>query len=112
APRWPQALEESRRWCFLTLKPGTEPLKALVEAFLDTWHFDAGDPARIKRRNEWVELLLDAKRKITLLDLLDETERRYRELNRAMPPAFLSYYDNGWDVYVLRAGHPLCRCPG
>ena len=32
------------RWCFLTLKPGTEPLKALVETFLDTWQFDAGDP--------------------------------------------------------------------
>src|SRR5215831_7440072 len=93
AAKWPHAFEESRRWCFLRLKPGTEPLKALVEVFLDTWHFDAGDPARIKRRNEWVELLLDTKRKTTLSDLLDETERRYKKLDRAKPPAFLLYAD-------------------
>jgi hypothetical protein len=31
APEWPYAFRESRRWCFLTLKPGTEPLKALVD---------------------------------------------------------------------------------
>jgi formylglycine-generating enzyme required for sulfatase activity len=97
---WPQAFQESRRWCFLTLKPGTEPLKALVEVFLETWHFDAGDPVRIKRRNEWVELLLDANRKITLPDLLDETERRYKELDRTKPPAFLLYVDQGEELYV------------
>jgi hypothetical protein len=33
APEWPHAVRESRRWCFVTLKPGSEPLKALVEAF-------------------------------------------------------------------------------
>ena len=100
APEWPRAFEQSRRWCFLTLKPGTEPLKTLVEAFLDTWHFDAGDPARIKRRNEWVELLLDVNAKITLSDLLEETERRYKELDRIKPPAFLLYIDQGEELYV------------
>ena len=35
-PEWPHAFRESRRWCFLTLKPGTEPLKTLVEA-LAAW---------------------------------------------------------------------------
>jgi Novel STAND NTPase 1/TIR domain len=39
---WREAFRESRRWCFLTLKPGTEPLKALVETFLDIWQFDTG----------------------------------------------------------------------
>ena len=99
-PEWPHAFRESRRWCFLTLKPGTEPLKALVEAFLDTWHFDAGDPARIKQRNEWVDLLLDVNRKTTLPDLLDETERRYNELDQTKPPAFLLYVDQGEELYV------------
>src|SRR5260221_6818578 len=37
APEWPHAFQQSRRWCFLTLKPRTEPLKALVESLLDTW---------------------------------------------------------------------------
>jgi formylglycine-generating enzyme required for sulfatase activity len=97
---WPAAFAHSRRWCFLTLRPGTEPVRALVEAFLDTWQFEAGDPARIKRRNEWVELLLDADRKTTLCDLLDETERRDKELNRAKATAFFLYVDQGEELYV------------
>ena len=97
---WPEAFKESRRWCFLTLKPGTEPLKALIETFLDTWQFDAGDPTRIKYRNKWVELLLDANGKTTLPDLLDETERHYKKLDRTKPPAFLLYVDQGEELYV------------
>ena len=63
---WPAVFRDSRGWCFLTLRPGAEPIKALVEAFLDTWQFDAGDPARIKQRNEWVELLLDENKKTSM----------------------------------------------
>ena len=29
---WPAVFQDSRQWCFLTLKPGTEPIKALVES--------------------------------------------------------------------------------
>src|SRR5262249_17806612 len=97
---WPEAFEDSRRWCFLTLKPGTEPLKALIETFLDTWQFDAGDPSRIKYRNEWVEQLLDTNGKTTLSDLLSETERRYKNLDLSKPPAFLLYVDQGEEMYV------------
>src|SRR4051794_684497 len=78
APEWPHAFQESRRWCFLTLKPGTEPLKAMVESFLDTWQFGPTDPERIKQQNGWIELLRDGK--AMLRDLLDATERRYKEL--------------------------------
>jgi formylglycine-generating enzyme required for sulfatase activity len=109
APAWPQAFNESRRWCFLTLKPGTEPLKSLVEAFLDTWQFDAGDPARIKRRNEWIDMLLDVNGKTTLPDLLDETERRYKALDRIKPPAFLFYVDQGEELYVRAEEHQRRR---
>jgi hypothetical protein len=31
---WPAALDHSRHWCFLTLRPGTEPVRALVEPFI------------------------------------------------------------------------------
>ena len=30
AGSWPEAFCDSRRWCFLTLRPGTQPLQALV----------------------------------------------------------------------------------
>jgi TIR domain len=98
APEWPHVFAESRRWCFLTLKPGTEPLKALVEAFLDTWQLGATDPERVKQQNGWIELLRDGK--AMLRDLLDATERRYKELDRAQPPAFLLYIDQGEELYV------------
>ena len=97
-PQWPQAFQESRRWCFLTLKPGTEPLKALVESFLDTWQLGATDPERVKQQNGWIELLRDGK--AMLRDLLDATERRYKELDRTKPPAFLLYVDQGEELYV------------
>lgn len=43
---WPPAFNASRHWCFLKLKPGSEPLRALVEPFLWTWQFDGVDPRR------------------------------------------------------------------
>jgi formylglycine-generating enzyme required for sulfatase activity len=95
---WPQAFAESRHWCFLSLKPGTDPLRALVASFLDTWQFDATDPERAKRQNGWIDLLRDPK--ASLSDLLDATERRYQELDRDRPPAFFLYIDQGEELYV------------
>jgi len=104
---WPQAFQESRRWCFLTLKPGTEPLKALVESFLDTWQLGSTDPERVKQQNGWIELLRDGK--AMLRDLLDATERRYKELDRTKPPAFLLYVDQGEELYVRAEEHQRRR---
>jgi hypothetical protein len=104
---WPTAFQESRRWCFLTLKPGTEPLKALVESFFDTWQLGATDPERVKQQNGWIELLRD--RKAILPDLLDATERRYKELDRSKPPAFLLYVDQGEELYVRADEHQRRR---
>jgi hypothetical protein len=103
APEWPHAFRESRRWCFLTLKPGTQPLKALVASFLDTWQLGATDPERVKQQNGWIELLRDGK--AMLRDLLDATERRYKELDQPKPPAFLLYVDQGEELYVRAEEH-------
>jgi len=35
----------------LSLKLGADPLKALVETFLDTWQFAATDPERVTRQH-------------------------------------------------------------
>ena len=98
APTWPVGFQESRRWCFLTLKPGTEPLKALVASFFESWQFGATDPERVKQQNEWIKLLLNSE--AGLRDLLDATERRYKELDRSKPSAFLLYVDQGEELYV------------
>jgi formylglycine-generating enzyme required for sulfatase activity len=95
---WPDRFHDSRRWCFLTMKPGAEPIRSLVGAFFDTWQFAAADPERTKHQNGWVELLRDGKGRLG--DLLEATERRYKELSQGTAPAFLLYIDQGEELYV------------
>jgi hypothetical protein len=101
ANAWPTVFQDSRQWCFLSFKPGTDPLKALVESFLDTWQFAATDPERVTRHHGWMEALHGGK--ATLPDLIDATERRGRELDQPKPPGFFLYVDQGEELYV-RAG--------
>src|SRR6516165_9008314 len=99
AGAWPSAFDASRGWCFLKLKPGTEPVRALVEPFLWTWQFDAVDPKRAELQSSWAAKLIDGK--VKLRDLLDATQARYRdELHQPEPPAFLIYIDQGEELYV------------
>ena len=96
---WPPAFTASRQWCFLKLNPGSEPLRALVEPFLWTWQFDAVDPTRAELQSSWAAKLLDEK--VTLHDLLDATQARYRdELHQPEPPAFLIYIDQGEELFA------------
>jgi formylglycine-generating enzyme required for sulfatase activity len=98
ARAWPQAFNDSRRWCLLKLRPGTEPLRALVGSFLRAWQFDPTDPRREARQTEWVEALLNEKG--TLRGLIDATEDRLQEHGQAKPPAFVLYVDQGEELYV------------
>ena len=99
ATSWPRAFSESRTWCFLKLRPGTQPLRALVEPFLRTWQFDAVDPARARLLSDWTANLIDGS--AGLRDLLDATEARYRdELKQPAPPAFMLYIDQGEELYL------------
>lgn len=104
---WPQAIGSSRRWCFLTLRPGTEPIRALIEAFLRLWQFDVTDPGRMARMQEWADGL--GKRDLRLTNLLDATERRLQELGQAKPPVFLLYIDQGEELYVRAEQHDRRR---
>ncbi|MCI0465759.1 MAG: SUMF1/EgtB/PvdO family nonheme iron enzyme [Beijerinckiaceae bacterium] len=96
---WPSAFAASRHWCFLTLKPGNEPVRALVETLVQIWQLDAVDTESEKRKEKWVRDLLDGA--VTLRNLLNATQARYRdELNQPEPPAFLIYIDQGEELYV------------
>jgi hypothetical protein len=98
ANAWPTVFQDSRQWCFLSLKPGTDPLKALVESFLNTWQFAAVDPERVKHQHGWIELLGDCKARLP--DLIEATERRRKELDQPKPPGFFLYVDQGEELYV------------
>lgn len=95
---WPEAFKESRGWCFLTLKPGTEPIRSRVEPFLRAWQFDATDPRLETRQAEWIESLIEGRN--TLRGLLNATEDRFQQLGQSKPPAFLFYIDQGEELYV------------
>jgi formylglycine-generating enzyme required for sulfatase activity len=99
---WPAVFQNSRRWCFLTLKPGAEPIKSLVECFLDEWQYPAADPQRVKLQQGWIELLQD---KTKLSELIDATERRRAELDQPKPPAFCLYVDQGEELYARAEEH-------
>jgi tetratricopeptide (TPR) repeat protein len=105
--KWPAAFQESRQWCFLSLRPGTDPLKALVETFLETWQFAATDPERVTRQHGWMEALHSGSAKLP--DLIDATERRRKELNQPTLPGILLYVDQGEELYV-RAEEGQRRC--
>ena len=104
---WPQPFSDSRRWCVLKLKPGTEPIRSLVEPFLRIWQFDPTDPRLETRQAEWIESLIEGRN--TLKGLLNATEDRLQELGQAKPPAFLIYIDQGEELYV-RAEERQRRC--
>lgn len=95
---WPAAFQDSRQWCFLSFKPGTEPIKALVRAFFDTWQLSAVDADRIDQQNKFIELLRE--KKASLIDLLDASVDRRKELDQPVPPAFLIYIDQGEELYA------------
>ena len=103
---WPAVFQNSRQWCFLALKPGPEPLKALVDCFLDAWQFGATDPERVRRQQGWIELLHG---KAKLSDLVDATERRRAELDQPKPPAFCLYVDQGEELYARAEEHERRR---
>ena len=95
---WPAVFQDSRRWCVLAMRPGTEPVGALVEAFLETWQLDRTSTEWPDRRAEWVEKLVAGN--LTLRDLLDQTKRRYTALQFPEPASFLIYVDQGEELYV------------
>jgi hypothetical protein len=95
---WPVTFQDSRQWCYLSLRPSTDPLKALVEAFLDTWQYAATDPERVTRQYDWMKALHDGKARLS--DLIDATERRRKELDQPKPPGFVLYIDQGEELYV------------
>jgi formylglycine-generating enzyme required for sulfatase activity len=96
---WPEVFNDSRHWCFLSLRPGTDPIRALVDSFLDTWQFER-EYEWTDERNGWIERLkADPNPRVTLSDLLDATERR-RKFDQPKSLPFLLYIDQGEELYV------------
>ena len=96
---WPETLKDSRAWAYLAMKPGEDPIGALMSEFAALWFPDATDPKRVDRRNEWAERLRHGKAR--LADLIEATDAHFRnELSLAPPPRIFLYIDQGEELYA------------
>jgi formylglycine-generating enzyme required for sulfatase activity/DNA-binding winged helix-turn-helix (wHTH) protein len=95
---WPGALQGSRNWCYLKLQPGELPVGKIVETILDTWRLDRTAAEWPQRCTEWIDGLVGGK--LVINDLLEQTRRRYADLQRPEPTGFFLYIDQGEELYV------------
>jgi formylglycine-generating enzyme required for sulfatase activity/DNA-binding winged helix-turn-helix (wHTH) protein len=95
---WPHALQGSRNWCYLKLRPGELPISRIAEAILDAWQIDRTGREWPQQCAEWSGALLAGK--LALPDLLEQTRRRYAYLQRPEPSGFFLYIDQGEELYV------------
>jgi formylglycine-generating enzyme required for sulfatase activity len=92
---WPRTLKESRAFAYLAMKPGEDPIGALMSEFTALWFPDLTDPKRIDRRNEFAERLRTGKARLSdVIKVSDE------HLRTALPPRFFLYIDQGEELYA------------
>jgi formylglycine-generating enzyme required for sulfatase activity len=96
---WPQTLKDSRTWAYLAMKPGEDPIDALMSEFTALWFPDPTDPKRVDRRYEWAERLRQGKARVP--DVIKATDDHLRnELSLTPPPRFFLYIDQGEELYA------------
>src|SRR5262249_5723259 len=96
---WPAKLRDSRAWAYLAMKPGEDPIDALMSEFAAIWFPDPTDPKRVDRRREWAARLRQGNARLDDgIDASDEHLRGALSLNP--PPRYLLYIDQGEELYV------------
>lgn len=99
----PEALADSRRWAYVTVNPGTDPLGGLVHQFLRLWQLDPTEPDTARKRHDWVSGLrsADEKGRLTLSDLIKATDARMLapDAGGAVVPHYLLYIDQGEELF-------------
>jgi hypothetical protein len=96
---WPETLKDSRAWAYLAMKPGEDPIGALMSEFTALWFPDPTDPKRVDRRQEWAERLREGKAR--LADVIKASDDNLRnELSLTLPPRVFLYIDQGEELYA------------
>ena len=95
---WPAAFNESRGWCFLTLKRAPNPSKRWSR--LSSAHGNTMPRIRNGRSGRMVGVDRLSDGRATVCGLLDATERRYEQIGQPRPRAFFLYVDQGEEIYV------------
>jgi Sulfatase-modifying factor enzyme 1/TIR domain len=96
---WPAMLKDSRAWAYLAMKPGEDPISALMSEFAALWFPDPTDPRRVDRRDEWAERLRYGKAR--LADVIKASDQHLRDtLSLTPPPRYFLYIDQGEELYA------------
>jgi formylglycine-generating enzyme required for sulfatase activity len=96
---WPEALRDSRAWAYLAMKPGEDPIGALMSEWAALWFPSATDPRRVDLRNAWGDRLRQGKARLS--DLIEATDAHFRdELALTPPPRTFLYVDQGEELYA------------
>jgi formylglycine-generating enzyme required for sulfatase activity len=96
---WLETLKDSRAWAYLAMKPGEDPIDALMSEFAALWFPDPTDPKRLDRRQEWVQRLREGKAR--LADVIKASDDHLRnELSLTPPPRIFLYIDQGEELYA------------
>src|SRR5262245_30060249 len=81
------------------MKPGEDPIGALMSEFSALWFPDPTDPKRVDRRQEWAERLREGKAR--LADVIKASDDHLRnELSLTPPPPSFPYIDQGEELYA------------
>jgi formylglycine-generating enzyme required for sulfatase activity len=96
---WPATLKDSRAFAYLAMKPGEDPVDALMSEFAALWFPDPTDPRRVDRRREWAERL--RQRQARLGDVIKASDDHLHSvLSLTPPPRFFLYIDQGEELYA------------
>jgi formylglycine-generating enzyme required for sulfatase activity len=96
---WPPMLKDSRAWAYLLMKPGEDPIDALMSEFTRLWFPDPTDPKHVDRRREWGERLRQGNARV--VDLIKATDDHLRnELSLTPPSRIFLYIDQGEELYA------------
>ena len=98
-PSWPAALQNSRGWATLTVRPGDAPIKSLVSAFTRLWSLDLTDPEQAARPRNWIHRLQDNENNLS--DLIDATQAEIKKREGAAPEVIFIYLDQAEELYTL-----------
>lgn len=101
AEGWPRALQSSRRWASLTMRPGRHPFLSLVKAFSRLWRLSDLDPDRETIENKWARKLNEGNASVR--GLIEATLNRLETLNIPAPGAFILYLDQAEEVYAVHS---------
>jgi hypothetical protein len=81
------------------MKPGEDPIGALMSEFTALWFPDPTDPKRVDRRQEWAERLRQGRAR--LADVINMSDEHLRNaLLLTPPPRYLLYIDQGEELYA------------